>query len=67
MNGQSLGTIKNSHQLAEEALLAIERMAREGRGPTFTQKSAGCGYRYVTTGETTEDFCAALIALEKTK
>lgn len=49
-----------------EALYALEAMARDGRGPWFTQRTAAASYGFHSIGETTEDFAAAVIALEKT-
>jgi hypothetical protein len=50
-----------------EALAALERLARTGHGPVFTQKSVGIGQRAAMgTGDDTQSFCAAIVALEKT-
>lgn len=48
-----------------EAVLIMERLAREGHGPTFTQRSVGAGYTHLGIGETTDDLCAAIVALGK--
>lgn len=48
------------------ALLALERMARDGRGPVFTQAHVATSHGFHSIGKTTEDFCAAVVALEKT-
>lgn len=50
----------------QRAFDALERMARAGHGPTFSQQavwlgqSAAHGY-----GKTSEDFAGAILALEK--
>ena len=48
------------------AMLALERMARDGRGPVFTQAHVATSHGFHSIGKTTEDFCAAVVALEKT-
>jgi len=48
------------------ALLALERMARDGRGPMFTQAHVATSHGFHSIGTTTEDFAAAVVALEKT-
>lgn len=64
-------TMSASHrdylERCERALLTIHDLAREGHGPTFTQKSVAIGQRAAMgTGENFDDFCAAILALEKT-
>ena len=57
--------IRDPINLQADALLAIERMARNGHGPTFTQRSVGAGYSFKTFEEGTEAFCKAVEELEK--
>ena len=60
-------TLTEAAENHRKAIETLETLAREGHGPTFTQKSAGAGYTHITIGQTTEDFCAAIIALGKMK
>lgn len=50
----------------EKAIDALHRMASEGRGPVFSQSAVSTHAAHMTTGKTLTDFCAAIIALEKT-
>ena len=42
---------------------AMERLARDGHGPVFTQSSVGTSKTFCGIGKTTDDFCAAIVAL----
>ena len=50
---------------ATTALDALERMARDGRGPTLSQKSVHTHAAHYGIGTTRDDFCAAIVALDK--
>lgn len=52
-------------KLQARALSTLERLARDGHGPIFTQRSIGTGYTCLGIGDTTEDLCHAIIALGK--
>lgn len=46
---------------------ALERLARSGHGPAFTQRAVLIGQRAVMgTGDDSASFAAAIIAIEKT-
>lgn len=49
-----------------EALYALETMCRDGRGPFGNQSHVATSHGFHSIGTTTEDFAAAVIALEKT-
>lgn len=53
-------------QAIDAAVAALEAMARDGRGPMFTQAHVATSHGVHSIGKTTEDFAAAVIALEKT-
>ncbi len=52
-------------KLQAKALSTLERLARDGHGPIFTQRSIGTGYTCLGIGDTTEDLCHAIIAIGK--
>lgn len=64
MTSMHSNDIRSPINLQSDALLAIERLARNGHGLWFSQTSAGASYRHVGIGSTTEEFCAAVIELE---
>lgn len=41
----------------------LERLARSGHGPVFTQSSVATSRTHIGIGKTTDDFCAAIVAL----
>ncbi len=44
-------------------IATLERLARDGHGPVFTQTSVGTAKTFCGIGKTTDDFCAAIVAL----
>jgi len=52
-------------RLRDNAIDALERMARDGRGPALSQKSVHTHAAHYGIGTTRDDFCAAIVALEK--
>ena len=48
-----------------QAIATLDRLAREGHGPAFTQRSIGAGYVFLAIGETPTDLCHSIIALGK--
>lgn len=64
-------TMSASHrdylERCENVARALHHLAQSGHGPTFTQRSVAIGQRAAMgTGETLDDFAAAVIALGKT-
>lgn len=64
-------TMSASHrdylERCENVARALHHLAASGHGPTFTQRSVAIGQRAAMgTGENFDDFCAAILALEKT-
>ena len=55
----------DQERLRDNAIDALERMARDGRGPALSQKSVHTHAAHYGIGTTRDDFCAAIVALEK--